>query len=58
MSLLWLWSTGTGHGAGTSEERTEKLKGRVGREDPEPDQATGLIVGEPVVWAPAGAQGG
>lgn len=58
MSLLWLGSTSAGHGASTSEERTEKLKERVGREDPEPDQATGLTVGEPVEGAQQGAQGG
>lgn len=57
MSLLCLGSTGTGHGASTSEQRAEKHKWRDGREDQEPDQARSLNVGEPVVWAPSGGAG-
>ena len=57
MSFLWLGSPGTGHGASTSEGRTEKLKWRDGRKDPEPNEASDLTVGAPAVWTPAGDAG-
>lgn len=59
MCLLWLGSSGTGHGASTSEERTEKLKGRDGREDPELSQTRGLRRSEHLLCGPQqGVQGG
>lgn len=55
--LLWLGSPGMGHGASSSEGKTKELKGTDGREDPEPNQAGGLIVGAPALWAPTGGTG-